>query len=190
MRKGMITALLSLVVCAAAVNAQSATICKDGSTSAAAGRGACSGHGGVNKSATKAASKTAKREVKAAKAATKRTAGAQVTTICADGSTSNATGRGACSGHGGVKGAKMTSKTSGQTIPVPATSVTPKSTPSAATTRPRRTTASTGSGAVGNGSKDDANPNGAIAQCKDGLYSHAVNHQGACGHHGGVARWM
>jgi len=54
-----------------------AAICKDGTTATATGRGACSGHGGVTKSAT----------------------------LCEDGSVSKSKGRGACSGHGGVKGA-------------------------------------------------------------------------------------
>jgi outer membrane biosynthesis protein TonB len=31
---------------------------------------------------------------------------------------------------------------------------------------------------------------GATAQCKDGTYSHAKNHRGACSRHGGVAKWM
>lgn len=31
---------------------------------------------------------------------------------------------------------------------------------------------------------------GAIAQCKDGTYSHAKNHRGACSRHGGVAKWL
>ena len=30
---------------------------------------------------------------------------------------------------------------------------------------------------------------GAIAQCKDGLFSHARRRDGACSRHGGVARW-
>ena len=33
-------------------------------------------------------------------------------------------------------------------------------------------------------------PTGATARCKDGTYSHAAHHQGACSHHGGVAQWM
>jgi hypothetical protein len=36
----------------------------------------------------------------------------------------------------------------------------------------------------------DNNPIGATAQCKDGTYSHAKTHQGACSRHGGVAKWM
>lgn len=31
---------------------------------------------------------------------------------------------------------------------------------------------------------------GATAQCKDGSYSHAQHHSGACSRHGGVAKWM
>ena len=34
------------------------------------------------------------------------------------------------------------------------------------------------------------NPRGATAQCKDGTYSHAVSHRGACSHHRGVAKWL
>ena len=37
---------------------------------------------------------------------------------------------------------------------------------------------------------DNHNPNGAIAQCKDGTYSHAAHREGACSRHGGVAKWM
>ena len=33
-------------------------------------------------------------------------------------------------------------------------------------------------------------PSGATARCKDGTYSYAVHHQGACSHHGGVAAWL
>jgi large subunit ribosomal protein L22e/Meckel syndrome type 1 protein len=37
---------------------------------------------------------------------------------------------------------------------------------------------------------DDHNAAGATAQCKDGTYSHAKAHSGACSHHGGVAKWL
>lgn len=36
---------------------------------------------------------------------------------------------------------------------------------------------------------EDHNPVGAIAQCKDGTYSHAKVRTGACSRHGGVAKW-
>jgi hypothetical protein len=106
------------------------TICNDGTTSNAVGRGACSSHGGVKtmgtaapkqaskgeakaaeksaKTETKAAAKTAKTETKAAekpakgetKAAPSKGEPKEVT--CTDGTMSKP-GRGACSGHGGVK---------------------------------------------------------------------------------------
>jgi hypothetical protein len=94
--------------------------CKDGTTSTATGAGACSGHGGVApatsksskaaastaKKTEKAAEQTAKKTEKTAELGTKKTAsaatkpGAKVT--CTDGTLSKP-GRGACSGHGGVK---------------------------------------------------------------------------------------
>src|SRR5437764_9296850 len=51
-----------------ALNAQAtaSVTCRDGTTSSATGRGACSGHGGVDKSA-KASTKAAKAETKVAK---------------------------------------------------------------------------------------------------------------------------
>lgn len=166
-------------------------VCKDGTTSTATGRGVCSGHGGVDKSASKAAKKTVKREEKAAKAVVKRTKGAQVTTLCSDGTSSNTSGRGACSGHGGVKGAEVTSKTTGKAISVPATAKPPKVLPPVPRASARAVArANPKSAVVRSESAEDKNPKGAIAQCKDGMYSHAANHQGACGRHGGVAHWM
>ena len=38
-------------------------------------------------------------------------------------------------------------------------------------------------------SVEDKNPAGAIAQCKDGTYSHSKTRSGACSRHGGVAKW-
>ncbi|MEQ7874717.1 DUF3761 domain-containing protein [Sphingomonas sp. ASV193] len=38
-------------------------------------------------------------------------------------------------------------------------------------------------------SSENTNPAGAIARCKDGLYSHAAHRSGACSRHGGVASW-
>jgi len=38
-------------------------------------------------------------------------------------------------------------------------------------------------------SAQDRNPAGAIAQCKDGTYSHSKDRRGACSRHGGVAKW-
>lgn len=190
-RNWILPALIASVVSAASLNAQaSATVCKDGTTSAASGRGACSGHGGVDRKATSHTKKVVKTETKAAKAVTKTTAGAQVTKVCADGTTSTATGRGACSGHGGVKGAEATSKTSGAVIPAPSTAA-PTSSPVPSASPRAQTRASTNSRVrAGSGGGEDNNPAGAIAQCKDGMYSHAANRRGACSRHGGVANWL
>src|ERR1700722_5900188 len=83
------------------------TTCKDGTTSTATGKGACSGHGGVQKppksTATPAtpAAATAPAEAPAPAAAPAAPASG-ATKTCTDGTTSTATGKGACSGHGGV----------------------------------------------------------------------------------------
>ncbi len=39
-------------------------------------------------------------------------------------------------------------------------------------------------------SSNSSVPSGATGQCKDGSYTYATNHQGACSHHGGVAEWF
>lgn len=162
-----------------------AAICKDGTTSVSSGRGTCSGHGGVNKKAATHQKKVVKSEVKAATAVAERTPGAQVTTLCADGTSSNSTGRGTCSGHGGAKGAEATSKATGAPIPAPATAVPPR-----ASARAKAQANSNSAVVSGSGSAEDNNPAGAIARCKDGLYSHARNRRGACSRHGGVATWQ
>jgi hypothetical protein len=193
-RKLMLSAVVGFVtlLSAASLNAQAAaTICKDGSTSVSSGRGACSGHGGVDKKAVSHQKKIVKTETKAAKSVASHTAGAQVTTICADGTTSNSTGRGTCSGHGGAKGAEATSKATGAPIPAPATAAAPRaSVPTPRASTKAATRASSNSAVARSGSAEDNNPAGAIAKCKDGLYSHAAHKRGACGHHGGVASWL
>lgn len=111
-----LTALLSIAtvaLLATTAAAQGKTReCADGTTSTA-GRGACSGHGGLKKVAkdtktdAKAAAKEAKTEAKAAAKVAKTEAKADkketkpVQVKCVDGAMSKA-GRGACSGHGGV----------------------------------------------------------------------------------------
>jgi hypothetical protein len=189
----IVTALTA--VAGPSIGAQAAaTICKDGSTSVSSGRGACSGHGGVDKTAVKQQKKAVKTQVKAAKSVANHTAGAQVTTLCVDGTTSNSTGRGTCSGHGGAKGAEVTSKATGAPIPAPSTAAAPRNsvpvTVPAASARARARASTNSAVVAGSGAADDNNPAGAIARCRDGLYSHAQHRRGACGHHGGVATWM
>jgi hypothetical protein len=71
------------------------SVCKDGTKSMTAGKGTCSGHNGVDETATKAFIKSGK------------------TVMCIDGVMS-AGGRGACSGHGGI-GKKAGEKSAGKT---------------------------------------------------------------------------
>src|SRR6185437_4326518 len=189
--------------------ATATTICKDSTTSTVSGRGACSGHGGVDRAATKAARAAAKTTSKTAASsaagteATATSAGAAAMVTCKDGSTSKG-GRGACRGHGGVnKGASAARSTSTPASPesnaaptpaspaAPATPAAPAASPPA-NTRAARTSraASTGMAAGKSSAHENTDPSGAIAQCKDGLYSHAAHREGACSKHGGVAKWL
>src|SRR5579884_1903204 len=59
----------------------------------------------------------------------------------------------------------------------------PVAAPKTAAAAPKRTASATSA------SVEDKNPAGAIAQCRDGTYSHAKTHTGACSRHGGVAKW-
>lgn len=176
-------ALLTIGLYSARLDAQAAgSVCKDGTTSTASGKGACSGHGGVDASATAAAKKGAK------KAETAKAASAPEVT-CADGTTSKG-GRGACSKHGGIKGAAVPAATAAPTpVPAAAKAATPAPaaakaiTPAAPAAPKAATKASTKRG-------EDNDPTDAIAQCKDGMYSHAANRRGACSKHGGVAKFL
>ncbi|MEO5809097.1 MAG: DUF3761 domain-containing protein, partial [Sphingomicrobium sp.] len=44
--------------------------------------------------------------------------------------------------------------------------------------------------AAATGNSENRNPAGAIAICKDGLYSHAAHRDGACARHHGVGKWI
>jgi hypothetical protein len=96
---------------------------------------------------------------------------------CKDG-TMSASGRGACSHHGGV--GKETER---------AEPVHPREraeTPRAEAPRYEAPRSEAGERAEG----VDRNASGATARCKDGEYSHALHHTGACSRHGGVATWL
>jgi hypothetical protein len=88
-------------------------LCKDGTTSTNTGRGACSHHGGVNKSGAASTGGAATGSFGGASpaptsgAAATPTNGAAV--LCKDGTTSTAAGKGACSHHGGVNKPGMAS---------------------------------------------------------------------------------
>ncbi|HWJ37004.1 MAG TPA: DUF3761 domain-containing protein [Steroidobacteraceae bacterium] len=118
-------------------------------------------------------------------------------TTCKDGTTSAATGRGACSGHGGVqKAAKSTAAaTTGNataaTAAAPAATPTPSgaASPSAPAATAAKSTASV-SKSVPSAPAGNTDPTGATAKCKDGTYSKSKHHSGTCSHHGGVANWL
>lgn len=178
-------ALATMFAAATASGQAATTICKDGSPSAASGRGACADHGGVDKAATKRAKKAVKTEQKA-EVASAKAAGTTVT--CGDGSSSNP-GRGACSHHGGVRVAATANAVvpAAPTISRPAPA--PRSNPAPVAAAPMPSPARTPTAAASHRGEDN-DPTGAIAQCKDGMYSHAANRRGACARHKGVAKWM
>jgi hypothetical protein len=74
---------------------------------------------------------------------------------------------------------RMKNAMSGSSTSTPQPATAPKATP-AVPVRPATTSKAT----------ENNNPAGAIAQCKDGTYSHAKTHTGACSHHGGVGKWL
>lgn len=154
--------LLAITFGARTASAQG-SVCKDGTTSAASGKGACSSHGGVDAKATAAANK--------AKVA-------QVT--CTDGTMSKG-GQGACSGHGGIKKAVATK-------PAATAPSLPAAVPANSPARTNSEAKSKAPSATSTARADDDDPKGAIAQCKDGKYSHAATRRGACTKHGGVAK--
>ncbi|MEP6990329.1 MAG: DUF3761 domain-containing protein [bacterium] len=194
--------LAACALLAAPLAAQgTATVCKDGSNSAVSGRGACSGHGGVDAKATtkaeKAAKKAATAAAKASKEADKKVTvakkeeakaekasdkAAMTTVTCKDG-TSSAGGRGACSGHGGIGVSNPVEKKAEK-------QETKAAKAEVKADRAEKVEKSAKAVAKASGKAEDHDPAGSIAKCKDGMYSHAANRQGACSRHGGVASWM
>jgi hypothetical protein len=160
-------ALACLVATGSAFGAAESVTCKDGTT-AKAGRGACSHHGGVAKGAETATPTPS--------AAPKQAPSETETVTCKDGTSAKA-GRGACSHHGGVAKA-------GETAPAPAAPPSPRAAAPAPAAPAKVGTGSPHASASG------ADPSGATAQCKDGSYSDAKHHTGACSRHGGVAKWL
>ena len=151
-------AVLSLGALRSPLNAQATTVCKDGTTSATSGRGACSGHGGVDAKATDAAKKAAAKSAKKAEAASKAAAKAET--------------------QAEPKAESKKVATSAPTTPAAKTKAEPKSKSASA---PAQASSKRG---------EDNDPTDAIAQCKDGMYSHAANRRGACSRHGGVGKWL
>ena len=159
-----------------ASDGKSGVVCKDGSFSDTIGRGACSGHGGIalkgeaelksdkQVKARKDVIKSDKEARKANKDVMEDAKKPQVT--CKDGTIKS--GRMGCFGHGGVAKTDLD--------------------PRDQRARGDRKTA-TGSGGDEPGGVT-ISPTGATALCKDGKYSHAKHHTGACSNHGGVDKWL
>jgi hypothetical protein len=162
-----------------AAGSDNPTTCKDGTTSTASGRGACSGHGGVQKGVKSAAAP--------APVAAATPAGSGGSTLCKDGTTSAASGRGACSGHGGVQKASK-AKPSESASTAPAAASAPAATPAAPASTAAKSAGASKSAPTAAASNTD--PTGATAKCKDGTYSKSTHHSGTCSHHGGVAEWL
>jgi hypothetical protein len=115
-------------------------------------------------------------------------------TTCKDGTTSAATGKGACSGHGGVQKATKSKPAAAATAATPApaaaaTAAAPAPAAAApAATAAKSTPVATKSAPTAAASNTD--PTGATAKCKDGTYSKSQHRSGTCSSHGGVAEWL
>ena len=180
----------------AADTAATTTTCKDGTTSTSTGKGTCSGHGGVQKAAPAAAAPAAP----AAPAQTPAAPAAGASTTCSDGTTTTSTGKGTCSGHGGIQkatkskpataastAAPAAAAKTAATAPAVASATAPAAAQAASSTAAKSATA-TKSAPTATASNSD--PTGATAKCKDGTYSKSAHRSGTCSSHGGVAEWL
>ena len=102
---------------------------------------------------------------------------------CKDGTTSAATGRGACSGHGGVQKAAKSAAAA-----APASTET--ASPAAAAPAPSAAASQAAPAAKPAATAGNTDPTGATAKCKDGTFSKSKHHKGSCSHHGGVAEFL
>lgn len=105
-------------------------------------------------------------------------------TTCKDGTTTTSTGKGTCSGHGGVQ--KAATPAAKAAPPAAAAPKTPAA-PAASTTAAKTSTATKSAPTSTAGNTD---PTGASAKCKDGTYSKSAHRSGTCSRHGGVAEWL
>jgi hypothetical protein len=112
------------------------------------------------------------------------------TSICKDGTSSTVTGKGACSGHGGVDSVA----TSASRKAAKAAKAEAKVDKAANGKDPAKKAKAAAKATVANEKADKAEAKaakdsvGATALCKDGTYSHAVLVNSQCTAHGGVAK--
>jgi uncharacterized membrane protein len=122
-------------------------------------------------------------------------------TNCKDGTTSEVSGRGACSGHGGVLKVKKTkaekkAEKAAKAAEAPAASAAPAAAAAAPAAAPASKAAVTKTAPAAASTKaptaaaDASDPAGATAKCKDGTFSHSKHHSGTCSRHGGVGEWL
>ena len=147
--------------------------CNDGTRSTSTGRGTCSGHGGIADDGPIQID----REEPARKTRIDRDEPARTTRIdrdepktrtggvrCKDGTRSTSTGRGTCSGHGGVADTQARE---------------PQRDTRTRTDRDRPWWGS-----------DEPKPGEPLARCMDGTLSYSKHHRGTCSSHGGVRDWL
>ncbi len=112
-------------------------------------------------------------------------------TTCKDGTTSEVSGRGACSGHGGVlKIKKMkAAKEAATEAAAPAAAAT-MAAPAAKVEKAEKAATKTAEAKAPTVAASATDPAGATAKCKDGTFSHSKHHGGSCSNHGGVAEFL
>ena len=173
--------------------------CQDGTT-APAGRGACSQHGGIVSDDGVPDSPAATTEAAAQKRAG---AGTEPMVRCKDGTTTRP-GRGACAHHGGVDRAAAEETAAPERPDREQVKPGHRSKAELKTPAPSRSsgederTGSSVSEPNGHDSKADLKTpsprssagDTAIARCQDGTLSYAKHRSGACSNHGGVVEWL
>ena len=179
----------------AAALAAGCTLASSAPASAAARNYDCSKPGNANKAACKTGAKDAAKMTTKATAAKAAAPAKPAPKVAATKTTKSVTRNYDCTKAGNAnkaacKGSTTVATTTTKTVAAPAkpsmlqrmksamtSSSKPAPKPAAMPTKPAAA------------SVEDKNPAGAIARCKDGTYSHAKTHTGACSRHGGVAKW-
>lgn len=160
---------LSLVAPApASAAAEKKVICKDGSTDEG-GRGACSGHGGIDQAATDKADKAAAaKEAKAKEKKAKEEAKAK-----------EKKQKDEAKARKDAEKAKTPAEPKAAATPAPQPATHAAEKPASAAKEPRAS-----------GEKADPAKGPPTARCKDGSLSYSEHHSGACSNHGGVEEWL